>query len=235
MSKVLLNWLFCGCLFIFGLLIVLGSIEKRLLHGVCAGFIFVLIAIVISPYIGKKIEKVRGFPLMLGQKVLIALFGLVIALIFIIQKKEGTAIQKVETQQASSLSVRSLQTKVKSLDIAEFQKQLSTELGALPAHWQSVTVDKLEDTTYGATLNYKDSPSGGKFQFDVEGKVIVKAMLKVLINNGRNPSDELLNVRVSLQEPVVGETGKKLVRFFGRSKYNPLNDQIEFSDKLYGF
>lgn len=235
MSKVLLNWLFCGCLFTFGLLIVLGSVEKRLLNGVCAGLIFVITAIFISPYIGKKIEKARGTPLIFGHKVVIALCGLVIAIIFIIQKKESSAIGKVETQQVSSLSVGSLETKNKIMGVTEFQKQLSTELGVLPAHWQSVTVDKVEDTTYGATLTYKDSPTAGKFQYDVEGKIIVKAMLNVLTKNGRKPADELLNVRVSLQEPVVGETGKKLVRFFGRSKYNPINDQIEFSDKLYGF
>lgn len=235
MTKVVLNWIFCGCLFSFGLLILFGSIEKRLLQGVFAGAVFIITAFITTPHMIKKIEKKRGAHFLIGHKLIIAFGGLVLGLLFVNPKKENTTIVKEEVKPAQSLPAKVVETKKKSMDMAELQKQLSTELGALPKHWQSVTVDKVEDTTYGATLIYKESPTAGEFQFTIEGKIIVKAMLNVLVKNGHKPSEDLLNIRVNLQELVVGETGKELVRFFGRSRYNPVNDQIEFSDKLYGF
>jgi hypothetical protein len=92
--------------------------------------------------------------------------------------------------------------------------------------WQSVATE-IDDPDYYVTVNYRETPSIGVPEEDSE--LIIRTILRALVNQGREPSQESLHIGATMQQPLRGETGRSLVRVFGQGFYDYNNDQITFT------
>jgi hypothetical protein len=92
--------------------------------------------------------------------------------------------------------------------------------------WRSLTVsDDTKENEYSIDLDYSQPPA------DLEGDAesVVRAVLKALVAEGHQPSEENTHVFVSArQSGVRGETSDNMVSLYGMAEYNPSHDSITF-------
>jgi len=55
-----------------------------------------------------------------------------------------------------------------------------------------------------------------------------KLALKILVEQGRRPAEEWLSLFVWAEKPEIGETGKKLMRIYGRTFYDFNTDSLKW-------
>lgn len=108
-----------------------------------------------------------------------------------------------------------------------FKEQVLTSIGTFPAEWDNVAFEQIGHRSIHLTLGYRHSTSSLD---DVKSGThrVASAVLKVLVDHGRNPQKEMIAVFVHGQIPEKGETGASLVRYFGKTMYDYNNDQLIF-------
>ena len=100
-------------------------------------------------------------------------------------------------------------------------------LGAMPPRWKEIAFDETSNRRFRLTLVYRQMPSSLR-EVENDTKRIARAVLKVLVEHGRSPREEMISIFVHAHIPEKGETGANLVRVFGKTMYNYNNDQFEF-------
>lgn len=108
-----------------------------------------------------------------------------------------------------------------------FKEQVLNAIGPLPSEWNQVTFEEIEHRMIRVTLAYRESPNNLE-QVRNNTQRIARGVLKVLVDNGRNPQREMIAVFVHGQIPERGETGTNLVRYFGKTMYDYNSDQLTF-------
>lgn len=84
------------------------------------------------------------------------------------------------------------------------------------------------DGEYRLSLYYRSMPTGHA-QVEADTKAITRDALNELQARGFNPHQDHLTVGVSGRMDERGETGSKMVRVFGRTRYNWSNDSLEYT------
>ena len=118
-------------------------------------------------------------------------------------------------------------TTVNSSDEGIFKDQVIKKIGHLPSEWNQITFDEIGHRLVRVTLVYRHMPSSLE-QVKNDAHRIARAVLKVLLDNGRNPQQEMIAVFVHGQIPERGETGANMVRYFGKTMYDYNTDQLTF-------
>lgn len=108
-----------------------------------------------------------------------------------------------------------------------FEDRVLNAIGKLPSGWDRVVFEDVRHRSIRLTLVYRSLPSSLE-QVKNDTHRIARAVLKVLVDNGRNPSQEMIAVFVHGQIPEKGETGASMVRYFGKTMYDFNNDQLAF-------
>jgi hypothetical protein len=114
-----------------------------------------------------------------------------------------------------------------SADHKAFQDQVTSVIGPLPEEWNQIVFDEIESRNIRITLIYAHMPEGLE-QVKNDTQRIARAVLKVLVDSGRNPQRDMIAVFVYGQIPERGETGASLVRLFGKTMYDYNSDQLTF-------
>jgi hypothetical protein len=114
-----------------------------------------------------------------------------------------------------------------TIDAAKFKNDVMQAVGKPSGKWQEIRFDEIKKDNVRATILYKQMPSS-LHEVELDTKSVARAILKVLVAQGRNPRAEWIGVFVHAHKPERGETGASVVRVFGRTMYNFNNDQLEF-------
>lgn len=108
-----------------------------------------------------------------------------------------------------------------------FQQQVLGSIGTLPAEWDHMTFEEIGHRSIRLFLSYRHSPSSlDQVKNDMDR--VARAVLKVLVDNGRNPQQEKIAVFVHGQVPERGEMEANWVRYFGKTMYDYNNDKLIF-------
>jgi len=110
---------------------------------------------------------------------------------------------------------------------ARFSAKVLDAVGPPSPKWDKVRFDEISKSNFRLTILYRQTPSGYR-EIETDTKRVARAVLKVLIADGRDPHGEWISVFVHAHKPERGETGAALVRNFGRTSYDFNTDQLEF-------
>ena len=118
-------------------------------------------------------------------------------------------------------------TTVSSSDQKLFKEQVLHALGPAQPGWNEIKFEEIGKRMFRLMLVYQHSPSNLQ-QVENDTHRIARAVLKVLVENGRKPPQEMIAVFVHAQIPEKGEAGANLVRYFGKTMYDYNSDQLVF-------
>lgn len=118
-------------------------------------------------------------------------------------------------------------TKVSTSDQMLFKDQVLKTLGPTPPSWNVVQFEEIGERSFRLVLVYLHAPSNLQ-QVQDDTRRIARAVLKVLVEKGRSPQQEMIAVFVHAQIPQKGETGASMVRYFGKTMYDYNDDQLVF-------
>lgn len=110
-------------------------------------------------------------------------------------------------------------------------KTASEIIKSIPSkpEWDRIDISEAEPNDYSFTLIYKSDPIGGRVGAETDMRMIARAILARLMNDGIDPKAAHSQVFVSAQqEGFVGETGTPLVLPFGTVTYNYNTDLLEY-------
>jgi hypothetical protein len=108
-----------------------------------------------------------------------------------------------------------------------FKQQVFISIGTFPTEWDHVTFEEIGHRSIRLFLPYRNSPSSlDQVKNDMDR--VARAVLKVLVDNGRNPQQEKIAVFVHGQVPERGESGVTLVRYFGKTMYDYNSGELIF-------
>jgi len=93
--------------------------------------------------------------------------------------------------------------------------------------WDRVEVQRAKADDYALVIWYKRAPANYA-EVERDTKVLARAVLKTLSAAGMRPAEDRINVFTRGRMAETGETGKQLVRVFGRASYDYNNDQLDF-------
>lgn len=91
---------------------------------------------------------------------------------------------------------------------------------------ESVEVTAASPRGYNLTVWYKATPTIADAKRDTGA--LVKSILKELVADGVNPSEDFISVHVHAGEKGRGVTGKAVAADYAQSYYNPVQDQVVF-------
>ena len=109
-----------------------------------------------------------------------------------------------------------------------FQKRVMAAVGKPSSNWASVRFDNISKNDFRLTVLYKKSPSS-MAEVEKDTKAVARAVLKVLMDDGRKPREEWVFVFVHAHQPEKGETGGDLVRVYGKTAYDFNTDSLKFT------
>ena len=116
----------------------------------------------------------------------------------------------------------------------ELNVALRAKFKPLPLGWARLEVDELRLDEHGRvaiSIVYSKQPNGYA-EVQADTTKVVRVILGWIQSQKIDPVKQSLTVSASAILPEAGETGKKLVRFMGKSTYLGITDQIEFKKKL---
>ncbi|MEQ1795426.1 MAG: hypothetical protein ABL970_14685 [Nitrospira sp.] len=123
-------------------------------------------------------------------------------------------------------------TKVSTSDQILFKDQVLKTLGPTPSSWNVIQFEEVGERSFRLALVYSHMPSNLQ-QVENDTRRIARAVLKVLVEKGRSPHQEMISVFVHAQIPEKGETGANMVRYFGKTMYDYNDDQLVFKPAKY--
>lgn len=91
---------------------------------------------------------------------------------------------------------------------------------------EAVEVTEAKQRRFNLTVWYKAAPTVADAKRDTGA--LVKSILKELVADGVNPSDEFVIVRVHAGKRDKGVTGKAVAADYAQSFYDPNTDQVKF-------
>lgn len=113
-------------------------------------------------------------------------------------------------------------------NVNQLQQAIDRRLAnATGAGWSRVAVEEAEKRTFRIIVWYDSMPSGHR-QVEQDTKRVARETLAALQEFGRSPSEERLFLSVWARKPESGETGKDLVRVFGRTSYSYATDSLTY-------
>lgn len=95
------------------------------------------------------------------------------------------------------------------------------------AKWDRVEVQRAKADDYALAIWYKRKPANYA-EVERDTKALARAVLKTLSAAGQRPAEDRINVFTRGRMAETGETGKLLVRVFGRTSYDYNSDQLAF-------
>lgn len=146
-----------------------------------------------------------------------------------------TALAILTIIAAACSSSRTLQSQDTEIGIfassnrENFQKQVVARIGTMPKKWNQIELRKFEKDHVTIYVIYNKMPDGiGEVERDT--KRVARAVLDVLVANNYSPTKQWLALFVHAQKPESGETGKALVRSFGKTSYDFNSDSLTFEE-----
>jgi hypothetical protein len=109
---------------------------------------------------------------------------------------------------------------------AEIADQAAASVKRSPK-WERIEVQRAEAGDYSLVIWYKAAPAGYD-EVERDTKALASAVLKSLQAAGKRPADERITVFTRGRKAERGETGKHLVRVYGRTDYDYNNDRLRF-------
>lgn len=110
--------------------------------------------------------------------------------------------------------------------VAELQSTVRNRI-PLKTKWSRIVVEEADRDSVKLAVIYNSMPTGHA-EIEQDTTEIARVAIAALVDAGRNPSQERLYLSVWARKPETGETGKSLVRIFGKSSYNYHNDSIQY-------
>jgi hypothetical protein len=107
------------------------------------------------------------------------------------------------------------------------QKRIREKVGKPAKAWDNFEFTKWEPNAITVYLNYKQMPNG-MLEVELATKIIAKATLDVLRENGYDARSSWLALFVHAQRREAGAGGSPVVRRFGKTMYDFNNDSLEF-------
>lgn len=113
-------------------------------------------------------------------------------------------------------------------NIEQLQQAINRRLAAsTEADWSRVAVEEAANRTFRIVVWYDSMPSGHG-QVERDTKQVAREALAALKEFGWNPAKDQLFLSVWARKPETGETGKALVRVFGRTSYSYATDSLTY-------
>lgn len=149
--------------------------------------------------------------------------GLALAVFLLVLK----AVLFPSPSPSNSASAR--QASVRSTpDIGQLQGAIDSRLAATKnGAWSRVSVEEADRRTFRIVVWYDSMPAGHR-QVEQDTKRVARETLAALQGFGRNPADERIFLSVWARKPEAGETGKDLIRVFGRTSYSYATDSLTY-------
>lgn len=152
------------------------------------------------------------------KKLLIIVFGTILAVVLLGQLTKQNASSSSQTVSATAAS--------DAAKTQAFADAVSSAVKASPK-WSGIQVEEAGGNDYKLVLLYQAMPSG-QLEVERDTKAVMQAALSELVKQGRNPAQEHIFVTVRAHKPEKGATGENVVRVFGRSVYDYNNDTITY-------
>ncbi len=158
---------------------------------------------------------------------------------------DSPPVSPAPTQEPASETAPAQQTQnnsdtdKKTLEDAFYTKILQDTLEALPTFTptkdfaQRFTVEFSDDrhsNSFNLRLSYFEEQKSIK-KIELDCRAVVASCLKALINNGRRPAEEWLDVSATGWRSTIGVTGQKQLTIYGRADYDYNSDSITFEQR----
>jgi hypothetical protein len=113
-----------------------------------------------------------------------------------------------------------------------FHERLIKALGKFPKKWDRIEMLDGGKTDVRTALYYREDATLTSYdEVAQDTKSVVRAILKILMEDGFDPSKEYYFIVTHAYQPAgAGETGKSLTRKLGKSSYDRESDQIKYRD-----
>jgi hypothetical protein len=95
--------------------------------------------------------------------------------------------------------------------------------------WETIEIRDAKPDEYFLTLWYRESAFiANQAVPESDTKFIARALLSALVKQGRAPATEHIVLRVGAMRHIHGETGAKLVQWYGNTDYDYNDDSLTY-------